>query len=68
MTKNVGSADRIVRILLAVVLGLLVVNGSVEGTLAWILGIVAVVLLLTGATSSCPAYRLLKFSTAPKQK
>lgn len=67
MTKNVGSADRWIRLLLGVLLALLIVTGSVQGTLAWILGIVAVVLLGTGVAGTCPAYSLLKLSTLKKQ-
>jgi hypothetical protein len=67
MIKNVGSADRVIRVLLAVVLALLVITGSVEGTLAWILGIVAAALLVTGTVSFCPVYGLLKLSTSKKQ-
>ena len=64
MTKNIGSADRIIRTLLAIVFGILILTGQVEGTLAIILGIIAVVLLLTSAVSVCPLYMLLKTSTA----
>ncbi|MBP1656583.1 MAG: hypothetical protein H6Q31_1184 [Bacteroidetes bacterium] len=63
MTKNIGSADRIIRTLLAIVFGILILTGQVEGTLAIILGIIAVVLLLTSAVSVCPLYMLLKTST-----
>lgn len=63
MTTNVGSADRIIRTLLAIVFGILILTGQVEGTLAIILGIIAAVLLLTSAVSVCPLYMLLKTST-----
>jgi hypothetical protein len=64
MTKNVGSADRIVRVLLAIVFGLLIFTGNVTGTLAVILGILAVVLLGTSAVSFCPLYSIMKLSTS----
>lgn len=63
MMKNMGSADRIVRTLLAIVLGILIFTGQVEGTLAIVLGIVAVVFLLTSAVSVCPLYMPFKIST-----
>lgn len=63
MTKNMGSADRIIRTLLAIVLGAMVFTGTVEGTLAWVFGIAAVVLLATSAVSVCPLYAPLKLST-----
>jgi len=66
MTKNMGSADRIVRTLLAILLGILILTGMVEGTLAIILGVVAVILLLTSIVSICPAYLPFKISTFKK--
>jgi hypothetical protein len=63
MKKNVGSADRIVRTLLAIVVGVLIFTGEVSGTLAIVLGILAVVLLATSAVSFCPLYLVGKLST-----
>lgn len=63
MTKNVGPADRIVRTLLAIVLGVLIFTGEVSGTLAIVLGVLAVVLLATSAVSFCPLYVVGKLST-----
>jgi hypothetical protein len=66
MNKNMGSADRLIRTLLAIVTGILVLTGEVTGTLAIILGIVAVAFLATSAISFCPAYVPLKISTIKK--
>ena len=66
MKKNVGSADRLIRTLLAIVIGLLVLTGEVTGTLAIILGIVAVVLLATSTISFCPLYAPFRISTMKK--
>jgi hypothetical protein len=63
MKKNVGSADRAVRIILAVVCAALIFSGAVEGTLAVHLGILAAVLVLTSLTSFCPLYALFGIST-----
>jgi len=68
MTKNLGTTDRIVRSVAAVVILFLILTGSVEGTPAVILGIVAVALLLTSAISFCPAYFPFKLSTLKGQK
>jgi hypothetical protein len=70
MTKNVGTTDRIVRSVSAVVLLFLILTGAVEGTLAVIFGIVAAALLVTSAIRFCPAYLPLKISTlaGPKPK
>jgi hypothetical protein len=63
MKKNVGSADRIVRTLLAIVFGILIFTGEVTGTLAIVLGVLAVVLLATSIVSFCPLYLVGKLST-----
>ena len=56
MTKNMGPLDRGVRALIAV--GILVawMAGAIGGTLAAVLGIVAVVLLATSIVGTCPGY------------
>ncbi len=67
MIKNMGSTDRFIRTLVALVFAVLILTGQVEGTLALLLGIVAAGLLLTSAVSVCPAYIPLKFSTRAKE-
>ncbi len=63
MKANVASWDRIVRVVLALVLGYLAVAGVVTGALAVVLAIVGVVFLLTGIVGFCPLYAALKLST-----
>lgn len=63
MIKNLGNADRIIRVLAALVVGILLLTGVLSGTLGVILGILAVVLLLTSVVSFCPLYLPLKIST-----
>lgn len=55
--------DRILRILIAVVFGVLFFNNIVTGTLGIILLIVGVVFLITAIVGFCPLYRLLGIST-----
>ena len=66
MNKNLGTADRIIRTLLAVAAAIAIISGAVTGTVAVILGIIAAVLLLTSLVSICPLYALLKITTAPR--
>jgi hypothetical protein len=68
MKKNLGSADRVIRILLAVVLGYLYYSNTVTGTLGIVLGIVAVVLLLTSFISFCPLYAILGCKTSKNKE
>lgn len=66
MFKNMGSADRGIRIAAAVVVLILYLTHVISGTLALILGIIAAVFLLTGFLGVCPAYIPLKISTVKK--
>jgi len=66
MVKNMGLADRVIRTLLAIVVGVLYVTGTISGTVAVVLGLVAVVFLVTSAMSFCPGYLPFKISTARK--
>lgn len=68
MKKNLGNADRIVRLLLAlIILGLYFTN-IITGTLAYVLLAVAGILLLTSLVSFCPLYAILKIKTVPKEQ
>ncbi|MEI6557294.1 MAG: DUF2892 domain-containing protein [Rhodospirillaceae bacterium] len=60
MITNIGTIDRIVRVVAGVVL--LSLLFFLEGASRWF-GLVGVVLVLTGAFSFCPAYRLIGLST-----
>ena len=63
MKKNVGTADRIIRAVVAFVLLGLLLAGEISGLVGTILGIVAVVSLGTSLISSCPLYMMFKIST-----
>jgi K+-transporting ATPase A subunit len=56
MKKNMGMADRIIRVLIAVVLGILYFTGTVTGTLGIILLVLAGVFVLTSFVGFCPLY------------
>jgi predicted ABC-type sugar transport system permease subunit len=66
MVKNMGIEDRVIRVLLAIVVGILFLTGTISGTVGVILGIVAVVFLVTSAIGFCPGYVPLKINTARK--
>ena len=63
MKKNMGMADRLIRTLIAVVIVILYFTGKISGVLAIILGIFAIVFLLTSTIACCPLYLPLKCST-----
>jgi len=66
MAKNMGSVDRIIRAVLAVAVAVLYFTGIISGTVAIILGILAIVFLLTSSVGFCPLYAAFKLSTAGK--
>lgn len=66
MVKNMGTIDRTVRVLVALVVGSLIAGGQIAGTAAVVLGLFAVIFLLTSAVGFCPLYYIVKFSTLKK--
>ena len=62
MKANVGSFDRILRIVVGLVLLAAVV--LLEGNARWF-GLIGIVPLLTGAFGYCPLYVLFGFNTCP---
>ena len=66
-TKNMGSTDRIIRLALVALVVLLYLTGVIGGTLAIILGVLAVVFFATSLVSFCPLYVPLGISTRKKE-
>ena len=63
MKQNMGNADRIIRVVLAVAVAILYFTNLISGTAAIILGILAIVFLLTSVVGFCPLYAPFKLST-----
>lgn len=68
MKSNMSSADRIIRTSVAVIIGGLYFGEVISGTTAIILGLLAVILILTSTISFCPLYAPFKFSTRKAEK
>ena len=68
MKTNMGTLDRVLRTIVALVIAALYYTGKISGTVAIVLGVFAVVFLLTSFVSFCPLYTPLGISTvkAPK--
>lgn len=67
MKKNMGSADRISRIVFAIIIGVLYYTKAIEGTGALVLGALAIIFVLTSLISFCPLYVPFGFSTCKKK-
>lgn len=68
MKKNMGCADRVLRLVAAVVIVVLIILKVLAGTLMIVLGILAAVFLITSALGFCPLYVPLRISTLTKKK
>ncbi len=60
-----GSTDRIIRIIIAAIIGVLYFTGTITGTWGLVLVILAGVFLLTSFISFCPLYAPFGISTCP---
>lgn len=63
MNKNMGSADRIVRVVIG--LALLSLIGLLQGNVRWV-GLIGLVPLLTAAVGFCPLYAPFGIRTCAK--
>lgn len=68
MKKNMGFADRLVRVLIAAIVAVLYFTGVVTGTLGIVLLVLAGVFVATSLISFCPLYTLFGLSTCPVSK
>jgi len=66
MKMNMGGMDRTLRVLIAIGIAVLYYIGAISGTLALVLGIIALVFLITSAIGFCPLYTLFGMSTKKK--
>lgn len=58
-----GTADRIIRVILALVFAALYITGTVTGTAGIVMIVLGGVFLLTSVVSFCPLYSLVGLST-----
>jgi len=68
MKSNLGTTDRVLRVLVAVVIAVLYGTGVISGILAIVLSILAVVFVLTSAINFCPLYTVFGISTRKVKK
>jgi hypothetical protein len=63
MKQNMGTTDRIIRLVLAAVFAYLYFSGTVTGAVGIILLVLGIVFVLTSVLAFCPLYLPFKFST-----
>lgn len=63
-----GSADKLIRLLIAAVIAYLYYNETISGTLGLVLLVFAVVFVLTSLVSFCPLYVPFGISTCSNEK
>jgi hypothetical protein len=68
MKKNMGTADRIIRVIVAAIIGILYFTGTISGTLGIVLLVLAGVFVLTSLVSFCPLYSPFGMRTCPMEK
>ncbi len=66
MIANIGSTDRIIRIVLGLLLVVWFFFDQGGGTWHWAKIVVGLILLGTAAINFCPLYRIFGMSTHPK--
>lgn len=67
MKKNMGTTDKLIRIVLAVVVAILYYTDVINGTLALVLGILAAIFVFTSFISFCPLYAPFGINTCPNK-
>ncbi|MCS6916905.1 MAG: DUF2892 domain-containing protein [Chitinophagales bacterium] len=63
LKKNMGSADRLIRVLVAIVIGVLYYQNIISGTVGLLLLLVAAVFVLTSVVGFCPLYWPFRINT-----
>lgn len=66
MNANMGSADRILRILVSIIIAALYFSGQITGTTGIVLLILAGIFVVTSLVGFCPLYKPFNFSTKKK--
>ena len=66
MKKNMGTIDKVVRVIAALVVASLYFTGLISGLLATVLFVIAAIFIGTSFIGFCPLYLPFGISTKPK--
>lgn len=65
MKQNMGAADRVIRVIIAAIVGVLYFTQTITGTLGIVLLALAAIFVLTSVISFCPLYAPFGITTCP---
>ncbi|EON77637.1 hypothetical protein ADIS_1856 [Lunatimonas lonarensis] len=68
MNTNIGKLDKVIRLSIALIIGLLYLLNIITGTVAIVLGVIGASMLITSLVGICPLYSPLGINTCKKQK
>ena len=68
MKKNMGNADRIIRLMAAITIAILYFSNIISGVLGIVLLVISIVFVLTSLVSFCPLYAILGINTCKTKK
>lgn len=68
MKQNMGSTDKFIRALVAVIIALLYLANIISGTTALVLGGIGLIMLLTSLIGFCPLYLPFGITTRKKKQ
>ncbi len=68
MKKNMSTADRVIRMIIAAIVATLYFTNILTGTLGIVLMVLAGIFVLTSLIGFCPLYALIGLSTCPVKK
>ena len=67
MKKNMGTSDKIIRLIVAIIFAVLYFTNTITGTFGLILVILGAVFVLTSLVSFCPLYLPFGINTCAKK-
>ncbi len=68
MKKNIGKADQVIRVLVAIAIGVLYFMNLISGTIAIVLLVLAGIFIVTSIVGICPLYLPFGLSTCKKKE
>jgi hypothetical protein len=68
MKKNMGSTDKIIRVVVAIVFAGLYFSGTVVGTMGYVLLALGCIFVLTSVVSFCPIYAIVGLNSCPVEE